>query len=109
MLHPSESVEPQPFLPRVRMIWFFVVVSVVAAALAIIRMAEQWQTLVAALLFIAVFLGLLAMFSGACFVVAFLLGAMERAVAGQQEQPVNPFSDGSLPEQIIPPTAVEEN
>lgn len=109
MLDPNQTSEPQPFLPRIRMVWFFVVVFVVAATLGIVRSAEQGRALAAALVFTTIFVGLCAFLSGACFTVAYLFGAMERAVTGQQNQPASPFSDDAMPEQIIPPRMVDEN
>ena len=102
------SMAEQPFLPRIGLIWFFIVATLTAIALGIVRAADQGQALAAAMGFAALFLMVLAMLSGGAFLVAFMFGAMERAVEGEQEQVANPFIDGSLPEQIIPPRPVDE-
>ena len=98
----------QPFLPRVGLVWFFVVATLVAIALGIVRAADQGQALAAAMVFVLLFLFTLSVFSGLSFLVAFLFGAMEEAVSGEREQTSSPFIDGSLPEQIIPPQPVDE-
>ena len=103
-----ETIERQPFLPRVSLIWFFVVMTMAAIALFIIRAAEQGQALAAAITFTSLFAVLLCLLSGMCFTIAFFMGAMERAVAAKSERPASPFIDGRMPEQIIPPNTVDE-
>ncbi len=98
----------QPLLPRVSMVWYFIVVVLVAIALFIVRAAEQGQALAAALIFTCFFLLAVAFISAACFVVAYLLGAMEKALEGDREQTGSPFIDGSFPEQMIPPKPSED-
>jgi uncharacterized membrane protein YhaH (DUF805 family) len=98
-----DEPKQQPFLPRVGMIWFFIAVTIVAIALGVVRAAEQGRALAAAMVFIVIFIGLCGLCSAACFLTAFLLGAVEKAIVGPQETPASPFSDGSLPEQIVPP------
>lgn len=98
----------QPLLPRVSMVWYFVVVVLVAIALFVIRAAEQGQALAAALTFTCVFLLAVALISAACFIVAYLLGAMEKALEGDREKTASPFIDGSYPEQLIPPKPSED-
>lgn len=105
----QQNLESQPFLPRVGMIWFFVIVTLVAVALGVVRSAEQGQSLAAAMVFLTIFVATFALLSGICFVVAFLFGAMEKAVAGEKERLASPFISGQMPEQIIPPTSGEEN
>ena len=102
-----DDPKPQPFLPRIGMIWFFIAVTIVAIALGVVRAAEQGRSLAAAMVFTVIFVGLCAMLSAACFLTAFLLGALEKAIVGPQESPANPFSDGSLPEQIVPPNPAD--
>lgn len=104
-----EKNEAQPFLPRVGMIWFFVVVTLVALALGVVRLAEQGQALSAAFVFLGLFVMAFALLSGASFLVAYSFGAMERAVAGDQERTASPFIDGRLPEQIIAPKPTDES
>ncbi len=104
-----DETQPQPFLPRVSMIWFFIVVTVVAVALVIIRAAEQGRAFQGALVLTGFFLLLLSFFSAASFLVAYALGAVERAVVGKGDLPSSPFSDGALPPQIIPPKHVDAN
>lgn len=89
--------------------WFFVVVLLVAIALFIVRAAEQGQALAAAMVFTATFAITTALISACCFVVAFLFGAMERAMAKDQDQVGSPFIDGSPPEQILPPKPTDSN
>ncbi len=101
-----EEALPQPFLPRVRMIWLFVAITVVAIALGIIRAADQGQSLAAALVFTCVFLFLFAMFSGASFLVSYVFGFVEKNL-GESTLTSSPFADGRLPDQLIPPTPSE--
>jgi uncharacterized ion transporter superfamily protein YfcC len=103
----SDQQSPQPFLPRVSMIWFFVVAGAVAAIFGVIRAAEQGRELQAAFLFTALLAGLFGLFSALSFLAAYLMGAVERAVVGQEITPASPFSDGSPPPQIIPPKIVD--
>ncbi len=105
----SDEPQSQPFLPRVGMIWFFIVASVVAVALGVIRAAEQGRALQAACLLTSLFIALFAIFSVICFLIAYFMGAAERAVVGRVDTPASPFSDGSLPPQIVPPKSVDEN
>lgn len=100
--------EQQPLLPRFGMIWFFIIVTLVAIALGIIRSAEQGQALAAAMVFTCFFVLLLCFLASGCFLVAYLFGAMGKAVAGEEQQPKSPFAN-SLPEQIIAPRTVDEN
>jgi hypothetical protein len=97
----------QPFLPRVRMIWFFVVITAFALVLWVVRSAEQGRTLAAALLFTGLFLLFYALFSAVSFLIAFFLGATRKAMVEANDTPRSPFSDGSPPEQIIAPRSVE--
>ena len=103
-----EEALPQPFLPRVRMIWLFVAITVVAIALGIIRAADQGQALAAALVFTCVFLCLFAMFSGASFLVSYVFGFVEKNL-GESTLTSSPFVDGRLPDQLIPPTPSENS
>lgn len=97
---------PQPFLPRVRMIWLFVAITVVAIALGIVQAADQGQALAAALVSTGAFLFLFAAFSGASFLVSYSLGFVEKNL-GDSRVTSSPFVDGRLPEQLIPPTPSE--
>jgi len=97
---------PQPFLPRVRMIWLFVAITVVAIALGIIQAADQGQAFAAALVFTCIFILLFAIFSGASFLVAYLFGFVEKNL-GESTVASSPFADGRLPEQVIPPAPSE--
>ena len=104
----QDNIEPQPLLPRVGMVWFFITVLLVAVAMFVVRSAEQGQALSAAMVFTLVFLAATAIFWGCAFVVAFLLGALEKAVEGDQQRVGSPFIDGTLPDQIVPPKASED-
>ena len=104
----QEEPEKQPFLPRIRMIWFFVIVSLVAIALGIIQAAEQGRALAAGLVFCGLFLALFFAFSGILFLIAFALGATENAIVKTEQVPQSPFIDGSMPDQILPPRNVSE-
>ncbi len=108
MTKSTDKLEPQPLLPRFGTLWFFVVAIIVALAMFVIRAAEQGQALAAAMAFTVLFLAVTALFSGAAFLVAFLVGAMERAAQGEQTKTSSPFIDGSLPEQLIPPKPPSE-
>jgi len=101
--------ERQPFLPRVRMIWFFVIAALVAVALGVTRMAEQGQALAAGLVFAVLFLATFFGLAALAFAVAYFFGATERAMADAQATPANPFSDGTPPPQLIPPRANDEH
>lgn len=105
----KDEVQSQPFLPRVGMIWFFIVVTIVAVAMGVVRAAEQGRSLAAAMMLTLIFMAICACISSMCFLAAYVLGAIEKALADQPELPANPFSDGSLPEQIIPPNPVDGN
>lgn len=104
-----DETQPQPLLPRLSMSWFFILVAVVAVSLFIIRAAEQGRVLQAALVFTGLFVFLGAVFSATSFLIAYALGSVERAVVGKSEEPASPFSDGSLPTQVIPPRPVDPN
>ncbi len=110
MAHLAEPAptEKQPLLPRFRMIWFFVVAVIVALALFVVRAADQGDALAAASLLTIVFFSAVCLFSGGCFVVAFLFGSMEKAMEGEVQSPSSPFIDGSLPDQIVPPKPAED-
>jgi ABC-type dipeptide/oligopeptide/nickel transport system permease component len=103
---PFEEEVPQPFLPRVRMIWLFVAITVVAIALGIIQAADQGHAFAAALVFTCVFLFLFAMFSGASFLVSYFFGFAEKNL-GASTVTESPFADGRLPDQQIPPSPTE--
>ena len=104
-----DETSPQPFLPRVRMVWFFVVVTLVAIALAMIGATDQQAALRSALLFTGLFVLLLGAAFAMCFIAAYFMGSLERAIVGKEEVPSSPFSDGSLPPQIIPPKRTEDH
>lgn len=107
MLEQQNDVEPQPFLPRVGILWFFVLMTLVAVAMGIVRAAEQGWSLLAALICLVIFVFVFALISCFSFVVAFLFGAMEKAMADDNQETASPFIDGSMPEQIIPPQPVD--
>ncbi len=96
----------QPFLPRVRMIWLFIAITVVAIALGIIQAADQGQALAAALVFTGVFVFIFALFCGLSFAFSYLFGFVEKNF-GQSTVTASPFADGRLPEQILPPSSTE--
>ncbi len=98
-----DETPSQPFLPRVRMVWFFVVVTLVAIALATLRASDQEATFRMALIFTGLFVLLVGGLFGTCFLVAYFMGSLERAIVGREERATSPFSDGALPPQIIPP------
>lgn len=97
----------QPLLPQVRMVWFFVAVTAVALVLAAMRTLGQGAALMAAAMTVGLFVVMLAMMFAGCFLLAYFLGVTERAIVGRNELPASPFSDGSLPEQILPPYRVD--
>lgn len=98
----------QPWFPRFRMIWFFVAVVLVAVALFVIRAADQGQALAAAAVLTVVFVTIVCACSAASFLVAFLFGAMEKALEAEERTPTSPFIDGSLPDQIVPPKPTDD-
>jgi hypothetical protein len=97
---------PQPFLPRVRMIWFFVIVTVVALALGIVQAADQGQAFAAAIVAMCGFLLLFGLLSAACFSFTYVFGFMEKSLDTSQTT-ASPFANGQLPEQVIPPSPTE--
>lgn len=106
---PETVQEQQPLLPRVGMVWFFVVAAVVAVALGVIRFAEQGQALAAAAVFMLVFFFFFFALSATFFIVSFLIGATLKTINEQNETTANPFSDGSTPpEQLFPPRQSED-
>ncbi len=106
-MNTEESIR-QPFFPRIRMIWFFIVAAVVALALGIIRAADEGQALAAALVFTGIFLIFVMSFSALCFWAAYSLGATERSF-NNSPQASSPFADGRLPEQVLPPKPIDTN
>ncbi len=101
-----EEDVPQPFLPRVRMIWLFVAITVVAIALGIVQAADQGQALAAAFVFTGMFVFLFAFFAGISFLFSYSLGFVEKNF-GESKLVSSPFADGRLPEQQVPPTPTE--
>ena len=91
------------------MLWFFIAVVLVAIALFIVRAADQGQALAATIVFTVCFLAITAFVSGICFVAAFLFGAVERAVEGEQHKIESPFIDGQLPKQQVAPLPEDLN
>lgn len=104
-----DETPSQPFLPRVRMVWFFVLVTVVAITITTIRATGQEAVFRTALIFTGLFALLVGVFFGICFLVAYSMGSLERAIVGKEQRPTSPFSDGSLPPQIIPPQRVDDH
>ncbi len=96
----------QPWLPRVRMIWYFIAVAIVAVALGIIQAADQGQALAAALVFTFLFVLVFVLLSSACFFFVYSFGFLEKSLTEAQVVS-NPFADGQLPEQMIPPRPTE--
>ena len=99
--------EKQPFLPRFGMIWFFIVVTLVAIAIGIIQAADQGRAMAAALVFSGVFVLCMILFSSTCFLVAYAFGGIEKAVVQEDLKPKSPFAHDTIPEQIIPPRPSE--
>lgn len=89
------------------MVWFFIVVTIVAIALFVVRAADQGRALAVAMVFSVIFFGCLALLSGITFGVAFLFGAIEKILLGPQEQTASPFISDRPPEQIIPPQSID--
>ena len=104
-----DETTSQPFLPRVRMMWFFIVVSVVAVALTFIRATDQQAVFRTSIMFTGIFVAVVGALFAVCFAVAYAMGSLERAIVGKEELPRSPFSDGSLPPQIIPPQRMEDH
>ena len=104
-----DETPSQPFLPRVRMVWFFVLVTMVAITIATIRATGQESVFRMALIFTGLFVLLVGLLFGICFLVAYSMGSLERAIVGKDQRPSSPFSDGSLPPQIIPPQRVDDH
>ena len=104
-----DETPTQPFLPRVRMVWFFVVVTLVAIVLTTIRATDQEAAFRTALIVTGLFVLFVGGLFGVCFLVAYSMGSLERAIVGREERPSSPFSDGSLPPQIILPKRMEDH
>ena len=98
----QEEQEKQPLLPRVGMIWFFIVATLVAVGIGLVRSAEHGKALSVAIASTGGFLLLFFFLSGICFWIAFMFGATERKLF-DHETPESPFVSDLPPEQIIPP------
>lgn len=106
MVEQSEP-EKQPFLPRFGMIWFFIIVTLVAIAIGVIQAADQGRSMAAAIVFSGVFILTILLSSAACFFVAYVFGAIEKTVVQEDRKTKSPFAHDTLPEQIIPPRPSE--
>lgn len=106
MVEQSEA-EKQPFLPRFGMIWFFIVVTLVAIAIGIVQAADQGRSMAAAIVFSGVFVLALLIFSAGCFFTAYVFGAIEKTIVEDDLKTKSPFAHDTLPEQIIPPRPSE--
>ncbi|RMF43261.1 MAG: hypothetical protein D6753_05645 [Planctomycetota bacterium] len=104
----SRPIEAQPLLPQVRMIWFFVITLLVALGLMLVQVAGRGMALAEAVVMTLLFLALFGILSMGTFLVGYLMGALEKAVQVEEEQPSSPFIDGRLPDQIIPPRANQQ-
>ena len=103
-----ESPEtPQPLMPRISMIWYFVVATLIAILAMIIMRAESRQPLAVAIVFTGMLLLFFLLIGGGAFLIAFAVGATEKMIAPKQTTPESPFIDGRLPPQIIPPKPME--
>ena len=101
--------ESQPLLPRIGMVWFFIIAAGVAIASGVIRYAEQGKSLAAAIVFTLLFLVFFFLLCGIFFLVAYALGVSEKALADANPVPASPFSDGTTPsEQLFPPRHTDE-
>ncbi|GIW98657.1 MAG: hypothetical protein KatS3mg111_1990 [Pirellulaceae bacterium] len=101
----AAEIQAQPLLPQVRMIWFFVVTLLIAAGLTLIQVSDRGSALVNALMFTCLFLVAFGTLSALTFVIAFSLGALERAVVPPEERVESPFAHDRLPPQVLPPSS----
>lgn len=99
----------QPLLPRVGMKWYFVLAAAIAVVLAIVRASGQGRAVQVAIVLTGLMLVLFGIFSALSFLLAYAMGAAERATLDQNQSPASPFSYGSLPPQIIPPQPTDGN
>lgn len=98
--HIQSPVEaPKRLLPRIGSIWFFIIATIVAVALGVVRSAEQGQAMAAALVLLVVFVVSLGTVSALSFSIAFLLGATEKAIS-DAAVPESPFAKDTLPEKV---------
>lgn len=101
MNYHSENSEPdsQPLLPQARTIWFFVVATIVALALGVVRSAEQGGAIAAAIVVGGAFVVVFGLLSIVFFAVSYTLGATEKAVR-QERTTSSPFASDSMPEKV---------
>ncbi len=90
---------PQPFMPQFGNIWYFIVATLVAIALGIVRSAEQGQAMAAAMVLVGIFVVAFGFVSAISFAVSYLLGAVETAIA-DDSQPSSPFAKDAMPEKV---------
>lgn len=101
MNYHSENSEPdsQPLLPQTRTIWFFIVATIVALALGVVRSAEQGGAIAAAIVVGGAFIAMFCLFSIIFFAVSYTLGATEKAV-WQERTTSSPFAADSMPDKV---------
>lgn len=90
---------PQPFMPQFGNIWYFIVATLVAIALGIVRSAEQGQAMAAAMVLIGVFVVAYGCVAALSFIVSFSLGAVETAI-DDESSPASPFAKDALPDKV---------
>ncbi len=107
----DETTEPQPWFPKIRLLWLFALISFAALLMFLVRSADQRGELVFALIysviFVVVFFAFLSLFYGMSFLVAYSLGKFERKLSDSTVVVSSPFADGQLPDQIVPPRPSE--
>ena len=105
------TTETQPWFPKIRLMWLFVLISFAALLMFLIRSADQRGELVFALIysvvFLVVFVAMLSFFYGMSFLLAYSLGKFERKLSDSAVVTSSPFADGQLPDQIVPPRPSE--
>lgn len=99
--------ENQPWLPRVRMIWLFVLVTAMAILLLVIRSASDGASVAFAAVFLGAFLLMLTLVCATTFLAAYALGRLERNWIDEPTKVSSPFAYNQLPEQIVPPVPIE--
>ncbi len=94
-------------MPRVSLLWPFVLVTAAAFLIVLVRAADQGAVLVTATLALFGWLVGLFLLFGILFLFTYMFGLLEHLLAPPVEQPKSPFGVDQLPEQIVVPTNTE--
>ncbi len=102
------QIAPQPWMPKVRLAWLFLLMTISALLIYIVQAADRGGMLAFAVIATIGFVGILAGSSALLFLVAYTLGKIEVRQDNSASEGANPFAAGQLPDQIIPPRPTEQ-